>query len=250
MTHELPLVTAVILNWNGREYLADCLDSLRGLDYPRERLELLLVDNGSADGSAGFVREQYPEVQLIELPQNVGSCVARNLGVREARGEYIALLDNDAHVESGWLRTLVAAVQAEPEVVCASSRLMNLAGDRVEFGGSSINFYGYGYQEGYDRGNVAAYTGTHPTIFPCIGAALIRRDVYLEAGGLDEDYFIYYEDVFYHEFADFPQGFKDPASFQSACRKGGHFQHRIEILLRISIGRISESVPSKSRLLY
>ena len=195
MTPELPLVTAVILNWNGREYLADCLDSLRGMDYPRERLELLLVDNGSADGSAGFVREQYPEVQLIELPQNVGSCVARNLGVREARGEYIALLDNDAHVEAGWLRTLVEAVQAEPEVVCASSRLMNLAGDRVEFGGSSINFYGYGYQEGYDRGNVAAYTGTHPTIFPCIGAALIRRDVYLEAGGLDEDYFIYYEDV-------------------------------------------------------
>jgi GT2 family glycosyltransferase len=195
MTHDLPLVTAVILNWNGREYLADCLDSLRGLDYPRERLEVLLVDNGSVDESAAYVREQYPEVRLIELPQNVGSCVARNLGVREAEGEYIALLDNDAHVEAEWLKTLVAAVQADPKVVCASSRLMNLAGDRVEFGGSSINFYGYGYQEGYDRGNVAAYTGTHPTIFPCIGAALIRREVYLEAGGLDEDYFIYYEDV-------------------------------------------------------
>ena len=90
---------------------------------------------------------------------------------------------------------LVRAVRSDPQVVCAGSRVMDLAGRRIEFGGASINLYGYGYQEGYDRANVADYSDPHPAIFACGGAFLIRRDVFLESGGFDEDYFIYYEDV-------------------------------------------------------
>ncbi|HEY4689894.1 MAG TPA: glycosyltransferase family 2 protein [Anaerolineae bacterium] len=190
-----PRVTVVVLNWNGRGYLSDCFDSLHALDYPRDRLELLMVDNGSTDDSVAFVRAQYPQVKIVETGKNLGFAGGNNAGARAASGEYVAFLNNDAHVYPDWLPELVRAVQSDPDVACVGSRMMDLTGTRVEFGGSSINFYGYGYQEGYDRTNSAAHRGTHPAIFACGGAFLVRRDVFLESGGLDEDYFIYYEDV-------------------------------------------------------
>jgi GT2 family glycosyltransferase len=195
MRPDLPTVTVVVLNWNGREYLADCFDSLLALDYPKDRLELMMVDNGSTDDSVAFVRRAYPHVSIVETGRNLGFAGGNNAGARAAKGEYAAFLNNDAHVYPDWLIKLIEAVQSDPSVVCAGSRMMNLTDDRVEFGGSSINFYGYGYQEGYDRANVQDYSGTHPVIFACGGAFLIRRDVYLDSGGLDEDYFIYYEDL-------------------------------------------------------
>lgn len=195
MSNELPPVTVIVLNWNGRAYLADCFDSLAALAYPRDRLALMMVDNGSTDESVAFVRAQYPQVTVVETGRNLGFAGGNNAGARVAQGEYVAFLNNDAHVYPDWLSQLVEAVQSDPEVVCAGSRLMNITGERVEFGGSAINFYGYGYQEGYDRGNVSHYEGTHPVIFACGGALLIRRDVFLSSGGFDEDYFANYEDV-------------------------------------------------------
>ncbi len=195
MPPELPLVSVIVLNWNGYEYLADCFDSLTALDYPSDRLELIMIDNGSTDDSVAFVRSHYPQVTIAEAGRNLGCAGGRNFGARAATGDYLAFLDNDAHVYSNWLSQLVAAVQSDPQVACVGSRLMNLTGERVEFGGSSINFYGYGYQEGYDRANIEDYNGTYPIIFACGGAFLIKREVFFAAGGLDEDYFIYYEDV-------------------------------------------------------
>ncbi len=192
---DLPSVTIIVLNWNGCDYLADCFDSLLALDYPRDRLELMMVDNGSTDNSVAFMREHYPDVTLVETGRNLGFAGGNNAGARAAAGEYIAFLNNDAHVYPDWLAKLVEAVRSDPEVVCAGSRMMNLTGERVEFGGASINFYGYGYQEGYDRSNVSDYTDTHPVIFACGGALLIKREVFLDSGGFDEDYFANYEDV-------------------------------------------------------
>ncbi len=192
---ELPQVSVIVLNWNGREYLSDCFESLLALNYPPERLDLIMVDNGSTDDSAAFMRARYPQVKVVETGRNLGFAGGNNAGARAAAGEYVAFLNNDAQTMPDWLIELVRAVQSDPEVVCAGSRLMNFAGDHVEFGGSSMNFYGYGYQEGYARSNITPYAGTHPTIFAGGGAFLIRRDVFLDSGGLDEDYFIYYEDV-------------------------------------------------------
>lgn len=195
MPPEFPSVTVIVLNWNGRELLPDCFDALLALDYPAERLTLMLVDNGSTDESIALMRDQYPQVKLVSNARNLGFAGGNNAGARAATTDYIAFLNNDAHVDPDWLIKLVEAVQSDPAVVCAGSRLMNAAGERVEFGGSSINFYGYGYQEGFDRGNVSAYTGTRPVIFACGGALLIRREVFLECGAFDEDYFANYEDV-------------------------------------------------------
>ncbi len=195
MTTQLPTVTVIVLNWNGRTHLADCFDSLLALDYPHERLTLMLVDNGSTDDSVAFMREHYPQVTLVLNDHNLGFAGGNNAGARAASTDTIAFLNNDAHVYPDWLSKLVEAIRSDPEVICAGSRLMNITGERVEFGGSSINFYGYGYQEGYDRGNVSQYEGTHPVIFACGGALLVQRDIFLDSGGFDEDYFANYEDV-------------------------------------------------------
>jgi GT2 family glycosyltransferase len=195
MPNDLPLVSVIVLNWNGREYLAECFDSLLALDYPADQLELLMVDNGSQDDSVSFIRASYPSVKIIRNETNLGFAGGNNIGAQAAQGEYVAFLNNDAVVYPDWLSKLIEAVRSDPEVVCVGSRIMNLNGDRVEFGGSRINFLGYGYQEGYDRTQVADFTTTRPVIFACGGAMLIRRAVFLEAGGFDEDYFAYYEDV-------------------------------------------------------
>jgi GT2 family glycosyltransferase len=195
MPSDLPLVSVIVLNWNGREYLAECFDSLLALDYPADRLELMLVDNGSKDDSVAFVRTAYPAVKIVRNETNLGFAAGNNIGARAAQGEYVAFLNNDAVVYPDWLSKLVEGVRSAPDVVCVGSRIMNLNGDRVEFGGSRINFLGYGYQEGYDRAQVADFTQTRPVTFACGGAMLIQREVFLSTGGFDEDYFIYYEDV-------------------------------------------------------
>ena len=94
--------SVVIPNWNGRQFLKTCLDSLKAQTY--DDVEIIVVDNGSSDGSRTFITEYYPEVRLIALKQNRGFTGACNLGMEAASGEYIALLNNDTELDRGWAR--------------------------------------------------------------------------------------------------------------------------------------------------
>src|SRR4051812_38247103 len=105
---DLPFVSVIVVNFNGRQYLAECLDSLIYQSYPRHRLEVIVIDNGSTDGSVTLIREQYPWVQLIEADRNLGFAAANNLGFDQSRGDWIALLNNDAAADPDWLTASVA----------------------------------------------------------------------------------------------------------------------------------------------
>lgn len=189
-----PHVSVVTLNWNGLEHLAPCYASLHELDYPPDKLELILVDNGSTDGSIKFMRSRFPRVRLIENGTNLGFARANNIGAREAKGKYVAFLNNDTRVDAAWLSELVAAIEADQDIVCAASKMLTWEGDRVDFGGGSVNFHGWGFHP--TRGEPAsAYTETRELLFACGGSMLIDRQVFLDVGGFDEDFFIYYEDV-------------------------------------------------------
>ena len=108
---ELPRVSIVILNWNGRHHLDGCFESLDGLDYPRDRVEVILVDNGSVDGSVEHVRAAHPGVRLLANPVNVGFSAGCNQGAREARdAQQVVFLNNDIRVEPAFLRELVAPI--------------------------------------------------------------------------------------------------------------------------------------------
>lgn len=125
-----PFVSVVILNYNGRQYLEDCLSSVERVDYPHERLETILVDNASSDGSVDLVAERFPRVRLIRNQDNLGFAGGNNAALRGTEGDYIALLNNDTKVEADWLKELVLAAEADQSIGACTSKIVFLR-DRV-----------------------------------------------------------------------------------------------------------------------
>jgi GT2 family glycosyltransferase len=125
----MPLVSVIIVNFNGWARLRPCLEALAAtLDVA---FETIVVDNGSTDESAAQLRAQFPAVQLIQLESNEGFGAANHVGIAAAAGEYIALLNNDTEVEPDWLRELLTCLQADPQIGAACSRLLLLQDPRL-----------------------------------------------------------------------------------------------------------------------
>lgn len=192
---EYPKVTIAIPNLNGAEHIAACLDSLRKLDYPAKAVETIVIDNGSTDDSVALLKRDYPEVKVIKNKKNTGFAVASNQGAKAGTGEFVAFLNNDMKVDSRWLLELVAAIDTDKSVICAGSKILNWKGDAIDFAGAALNFYGHGFQEGYQSDDITAFDEPRPLLFACGGAMLIDRKIFLDVGGFDEDYFAFFEDV-------------------------------------------------------
>src|SRR5438874_13830050 len=120
------MISVIVVNWNGKSLLSDCLNSLRLQAFPD--FEVIVVDNGSTDGSAEFVQAAFPEFKLIPLDQNLGFAGGNNAGIREARGEWIALINNDATADPGWLAALHKAVAEDERIGFAASRVVLTSG--------------------------------------------------------------------------------------------------------------------------
>ena len=187
-------VSVIIPNWNGARYLPECLDSLRAQAYPR--LEVIVVDNGSTDDSVALVKGDYPEVRLLELGENRGLTGGVNAGAKVAQGEVLALLNNDALADPGWVAGLVDALNRNPEAGMAASKMLlydrptiiNSAGDTFGLDGVPGN---RGVWE-KDRGQ---YDHEEWVFGGCGGAVAYRRDMWEALGGFDEALFMYCEDV-------------------------------------------------------
>lgn len=191
---DLPTVSLVVLNFNGRNLLGPCLESLDRLVYPPGRLELVLCDNGSSDGSAEEVRRTHPAVKVIPLDRNYGFAEGNNRAARAATGEWVGFLNNDMRVEPDWLERMVTALDAHPGAACVSSKILTWDGKALDFVGAGINFQGFGFQ--FDTGaSESAYDQERRIMCPCGGAMLIRRELFLEVGGFDPEYFAFYEDT-------------------------------------------------------
>ncbi len=190
----LPSVTVVVLSYNSRQHLETCFRSLLALRYPAEQLELMLVDNASTDGSLEFAASRFPQITTVANPENYGFARGNNEGARRARGQWVAFLNPDMRVASDWLVELAAPMQRDPDIVCVASKILSWDGRRIDFAGSGMNVLGYGYQEGW--GDPATTHDQEKLILaPCGGAMLTDRQVFLDSGGFDEDYFAFYEDL-------------------------------------------------------
>ncbi len=120
---EKPFVSILIVNYNGRHLLEDCLVSVFENEYPQKSYEVILVDNDSQDESTHYVKEHFPQIKLIESQENLGFAGGNNLALNYARGEYIVLLNNDTKVDKNWLSTLVETAQKHKKVGLINSKL-------------------------------------------------------------------------------------------------------------------------------
>lgn len=191
----LPTVSVIVLNYNGLKHLEDCFRSLEALRYPKERLEFIMVDNGSSDKSVEYVESNFPQVRIMRNAENLGFARGNNLAAQEASGQYLAFLNNDARVDPNWLIEFVKAVLKEEDIVCAAGRILSWDGKVIDFVGGALNFYGMGFQPEVGRKVEDVHLEEKEILFACGGSMLIERGVFLNCGGFDEDYFAYFEDV-------------------------------------------------------
>jgi GT2 family glycosyltransferase len=192
---ELPSVSVIVLNYNGLRYMQECFASLSALEYPIDRVELVLADNGSSDGSVEYVRQNFPKVRIIAFEQNYGFCRGNNKASEQVGSEFVAFLNSDMRVEPHWLLGLVNALGNAPDAICASSKILTWDGKAIDFGGTLISFLGRATAEGYHEPDKPLYDTVRAILAPCGGAMLISRKIFLEVGGFDEAYGSYYEDV-------------------------------------------------------
>jgi GT2 family glycosyltransferase len=186
-------VSVIVLTWNGRRFLEACLDAVerqQGVDH-----EIVLVDNASTDGTVDFVREQFPGVRVVALAENLGFAGGNNVGAQHAVGRDLVFLNNDTRVAPGWLAALCAGTDEPSGFVLASSRvvymhdpsILDSAGDGVfTSGGAFKHFHGQSVDRAPEDREVFGVCGA---------ACLVRRTVFEELGGFDEDFFASHEDV-------------------------------------------------------
>jgi hypothetical protein len=188
------LISVIVANWNRRELLRACLCSLArqaGADF-----ETIVVDNGSTDGSAQMVERDFPACRLIRNQGNRGFCAANNQGIRAARGDFVALLNNDAEAEPGWLAALRRVFEDRPALGMAASKILVYEDPRrIDKAGHLI------YPDGQNRGRGAGvldrgqFDRLEDTLWPDGCAAMYRKRMLEEIGGFDEDLFAYGDDA-------------------------------------------------------
>lgn len=192
---DLPRVSIVILNLNGKHHLKGCFESLAALDYPKDRLEVVLVDNGSDDGSVEEMRSKHAWVRLDVNERNVGFAEGCNQGTRLAeRPEVLVFLNNDMRVAKPWLKELVAPI-VRGECAVTTAKMYSWDGKTMNSAGGGMNFHGIGIQRGINVEPGPAFDVPVKTLFACGGAMAMSADVYRDVGGFDSEFFAYYEDV-------------------------------------------------------
>ncbi|MFH1202026.1 MAG: glycosyltransferase [Candidatus Omnitrophota bacterium] len=189
---EYPFVSVITVNYNGRKHLKDYFDSLFALNYPNSKIEIIMVDNGSVDGSQGFVKENYPKVKILQNDVN-NYCKANNLAIRQAKGDFIVLINNDTRADKDWLINLVEAMLRDERIAMAGSKILLMDGRIQNAGHIELpNFYwaerGFGEE-------ASRYNKPEEVSSLCGAAVMFRREIFDKVGLLDEDFNIYFEDV-------------------------------------------------------
>jgi GT2 family glycosyltransferase len=176
--------------------LGNCFDSIKKTRYPSEKIETIMVDNASVDGSVDYVRTNYPWVKIQALDRNYGFAKGNNIAVKNARGKYIVFLNNDTVVTPDWLNDLVDAMEKGRDTGIAGSKiLLHDTPEKLNSAGANITFYGGGYDIGFLDDDSEKYNIARSVGCVCAASMMVNKDEFLRFGGFDEDYFMYFEDV-------------------------------------------------------
>jgi len=189
-----PLVSVVVVSYNGLEHLWTCLNSIVKTEQPN--IEILFVDNASSDGSVDYVNESFIGVKIVQNSLNRGAAGGYNTGIIHSKGKYVAILNNDIEAPSDWLKPLVEAMEADESIAAGDPKYLNFYDrarfDNVAAAGRYIDYSGTVYARGADELDHGRYN--EPVrIFAAL--TLFRRSVFEEVGLFDEDFFYGYDEV-------------------------------------------------------
>jgi len=185
------MISIVVLNYNGKTYLKDCLNSLESQTF--RDFEVILVDNGSSDGSLEYAKTNFPWVRTVQNEKNLGFAGGTNSGIKLAQGELILTLNNDTMVDQRFLEHLVKPMSDGSVGMCASKMLY--PDGRINSTGIYISRSGAAWDRGVFEPDEGQHDSHEEVFGPCAGAALYRRKMLDEIGLFDEDFFLYMEDI-------------------------------------------------------
>jgi GT2 family glycosyltransferase len=189
----------VVPNWNGLDFLADCLNSL--VAQSAHNFSITVVDNGSIDGSRELMQHQYPSIKVIMREKNYGFTGGTNPGIQDAiacGAEYVALLNNDAVADKNWLQFLIETADQDPQLGCVTSKILQVGTERkIDSTGDFYSSWGLPFPRGRDEIDQGQFdSADQRLVFAGTGgASLFRTKMLHEIGLFDQDFFAYYEDV-------------------------------------------------------
>jgi len=199
MPYTKPRVAIIILTWNQRDVTLECLASIEELDYPAERSHIIVVDNGSADGTSQAIRQRYPSVTVISNGENLGFAEGNNVGIRHAlRGapDYVMLLNNDTVLDPSMLNELLAVAETDSTIGIVGPKMLHFdhpdviwcAGNHIDWRTGETTRLHAGQQD------TGADEEPREVDFITACAICLRREVIKQIGLLDPRFFIYYEE--------------------------------------------------------
>ena len=185
-------VSIVIPNFNGKHFLEDCLNAVFAQDI--ENMEVIVVDNGSTDGSQEYL-DAYPGVRVLKLDKNYGFCGAVNAGIKAADSEYVILLNNDTEVDKNFAAELLNAIQSDEKIFSCSSKMIQFH-DRTLMDDAGDYYCALGWAFGRGKGgDIERYEKSVDIFAACAGAAIYRKKMLESLGYFDEKHFAYLEDI-------------------------------------------------------
>lgn len=196
-----PLVSIVILNWNGRNYLEQFLPSVMASTY--SNFNVIVADNASTDDSIPFLRSYYPLVRIIELPKNYGFAKGYNEALKQVESDYYVLLNSDVEVTPSWIEPVITLMESDHTIGACQPKLI-LYKDRASFeysgaSGGWLDRFGYPFARGrifdYCEIDLGQYDATEPVFWASGAAMFVRAPLYAEIGGLDEYFFAHQEEI-------------------------------------------------------
>lgn len=195
-------VAIIVINWNGKHLLEECLNSIEKQDY--ENFKIIFVDNGSIDGSVGFVREKFSKIDVIELKENTGFAYANNVGMHRAFEDpdvkYVAILNNDAMVEKSWLSEMMKVIERDGKIGSVAPKIRKYyKRDVIDSIGNAIHMDGGGVSNHINETDNGQYDNILELFGPSGCAALyskeMLKDVEIFNEFFDNDFFAYFEDI-------------------------------------------------------
>ncbi|WP_149205413.1 glycosyltransferase [Actinotalea subterranea] len=189
------VVSVVLVNYKGASDTITCLRAFEDVDWPAERLELIVVDNDSQDGSAEQIRAAVPGATVVESGSNSGFAGGCNLGVAHATGEYVAFINNDAKPGRTWISAAVAELEQDPTIGSVASKVLDWDGGLIDYVDGSLTWFGMGYKREVEKPDAGQWDVAKDVLFGTGAAMFVRAELYREVGGFDERFFMFYEDV-------------------------------------------------------